>query len=120
MRCREDFVLSHFVFGILPEHGFTLQRRGPRGQCEFLLTVIMLLKDHLDLLARPQHFRCSLIVEPPLVAHDRCPDLEVRLVIKVLFVECHTLIHVLLTVGDLDDSLRSIERSNWSPFGPSP
>ena len=106
MSNKVDLVLSHFMFGILPELGFTLQNRGPRDQCEFPLTGIVLLKDNLDLLARPLHFRCSLIVEPPFVAPDRRSDVEVRLVIRVPFVENHPLIQILLAVGDLDDSTK--------------
>ena len=38
------------------------------------------------------------------MAHDCRSDLEVSLVVKVLFVECHTLIQLLLAIGELDDS----------------
>ena len=106
MSNKVNLVLSHFVLGVLPELGLTLQNGGPRDQCELPLAGVVLLKDHLDLQARPLHFRCSLIVQPPFVAPDRRSDLEVRFVIKVLFMENHPLIRLLLTIGDLDDSTK--------------
>ena len=104
MSNKVNLVLSHFVLGILPELGLTLQNGGPRDQCELPLAGVVLLEDHLDLQARPLHFRSGPIVEPCFVAPNGRPNLEVRFVIKVLLVKNHSLIHFLLAVGDLDDS----------------